>query len=131
MNIKKIIKNEFSFLEDLGYKRRVFAKNGDYEFYYSKDNIVIEALYSLNIPKDFTISKSTNINETIANSFYSFTVIVEHDSIIENIFDSHIFSPQVVDKLMLCVKGEENIQKIIHFYALFINDNLSILNNKC
>jgi hypothetical protein len=121
----RLIKTNFDFIRDKGYKRRVYSNGTDCEVCYTKQNNKILVGYQLSVPLDFI---STDVYELLKCSFYSIDVIIKLNEKAENMWESSLFSnEEICDLKRLILNSKGMIEKQIEIYAGFLKRKIDFL----
>jgi len=125
MNAFRLIKKEFKFLKDFGFRKKVFSKNTDYEVNYFRNNINIEISYYWGCLSN----EVTKIDDLISNSTYVINVTISHNNKKENIFNCSLFDKNILEKLEAEINKIDikNTEHILKTYSLFIKNHLTTL----
>ncbi len=115
MSFEKLIKKNFNFLKKIGYKRKCYSKNGDYEIHYINNNNAIEINYYL------------CANERNNSDEYLVCIIIKSNNVRNELFTSTLFKYDNLMQLRRQLKQcESNEQKLIK-YAEFLKINAHML----
>lgn len=127
MNYRKVIKNNFKFLQDSGYKRKIYSYIfvKEYMVRYTNRNLSFEINYALcNSPNN-----TEDIEELLETSYYSVWVVIQCHNKRYNLLNCDLLDKLLLKELEQKVEGEflNNLEGIIISYAQFIKNNLNKL----